>query len=53
MLAPSHRRCLDILASAYACNGHRGHASIDRALDSLPRRTGWYDPDEALPSLHR
>jgi hypothetical protein len=38
MLAPWHRRYLDILASVYIYNEHRGYTSIDRVLDAVRGR---------------
>jgi hypothetical protein len=38
MLAAAHRRYLDILASVYIYNEHRGYTSIDRVLDAVRRR---------------
>jgi hypothetical protein len=38
MLAAAHRRYLDILASVYIYNEHRGYTSIDRVLDAVRSR---------------
>jgi hypothetical protein len=38
MLAAWHRRYLDILASVYIYNEHRGYTSIDRVLDAVRSR---------------
>ncbi|MET1112439.1 MAG: ferritin-like domain-containing protein [Allosphingosinicella sp.] len=38
MLAAWHRRYLDILASVYIYNEHRGYSSIDRVLDAVRSR---------------
>jgi hypothetical protein len=38
MLAAPHRRYLDILASVYIYNEHRGYTSIDRVLDAVRTR---------------
>ncbi|MEA3008329.1 MAG: hypothetical protein QOJ91_21 [Sphingomonadales bacterium] len=38
MLAASHRRYLDILASVYIYNEHRGYTSIDRVLEAVRGR---------------
>jgi hypothetical protein len=38
MLAAWHRRYLDILASVYIYNEHRGYTSIDRVLDAVRGR---------------
>lgn len=38
MLAAPHRRYLDILASVYIYNEHRGYTSIDRVLDAVRAR---------------
>ena len=38
MLAASHRRYLDILASVYIYNEHRGYTSIDRVLEAVRSR---------------
>ena len=35
LLARAHRRYLDILASVYIYNEHRGYSSIDRLLDAV------------------
>ncbi|HTI66045.1 MAG TPA: hypothetical protein VL460_00710 [Caulobacteraceae bacterium] len=37
-LAKAHRRYLDILASVYIYNEHRGYSSIDRVLDGVRRQ---------------
>jgi hypothetical protein len=38
MLAAAHRRYLDILASVYIYNEHRGYTCIDRVLDAVRSR---------------
>jgi hypothetical protein len=38
MLKAAHRRYLDILASVYIYNEHRGYTSIDRVLDAVRSR---------------
>jgi hypothetical protein len=38
MLAAAHRRYLDILASVYIYNEHRGYTSIDRVLEAARSR---------------
>jgi hypothetical protein len=38
LLARAHRRYLDILASVYIYNEHRGYTSIDRVLDAVRGR---------------
>jgi hypothetical protein len=38
MLDAAHRRYLDILASVYIYNEHRGYTSIDRVLDAVRSR---------------
>lgn len=38
MLEAAHRRYLDILASVYIYNEHRGYTSIDRVLDAVRSR---------------
>ncbi|MEA3065529.1 MAG: hypothetical protein QOJ27_1981 [Sphingomonadales bacterium] len=38
MLAAAHRRYLDILASVYIYNEHRGYTSIDRVLEAVRSR---------------
>jgi hypothetical protein len=43
MLATAHRRYLDILASVYIYNEHRGYSSLDRVLEALRAKY----PDDA------
>jgi hypothetical protein len=38
VLARAHRRYLDILASVYIYNEHRGYSSIDRILEAVRRK---------------
>ena len=51
MLAGFGRRYLDVLASIYVYNEHRGYTALDRVLEGARRR--WPDDHELLGAIER